>query len=418
MGNDNTPLENLREEIESVKEYTNVEENIFNRIKYPEKTVKLTLPVMMENGEVVNFEGYRCQYDGARGPYKGGIRYHPDVSEKEVESLAGRMSLKCAVVDLPYGGAKGGVKCNPKEISRQEKKNITRRYAQKIEEIIGPRSDIPAPDMGTDSEVMGWFMDTYSMSKGYTVPGVVTGKPVNLGGTLGRTEATGTGVSIMTKNLYNYMDEDLQDKKVAIQGFGNVGSVTAKRLDGMGMDVVAVSDVHGAIYKPNGLKTSKVEKTVEEKSNITKHKNGQEITNEELLELNDIDLLIPAAIGNVITKKNVDNIKADKIIEAANGPTTPEADQILREKEKVVLPDVISNAGGVIVSYLEWVQNFNFSTWDEKRVHTKLEKRMNKAFRNMIMKNKSIESDSLRDAVLAIGVQRIHDAHKGRGLFP
>jgi glutamate dehydrogenase (NAD(P)+) len=410
-------LENLREEINNVKEYVNVEENIFERLKHPEKTVKVTLPVMMENGEVKNFEGYRCQYDGARGPYKGGIRYHPNVSEKEIEALAGRMSLKCAVVDLPYGGAKGGVKCNTKDLSRQEKKNVTRRYAQKMESIIGPEKDIPAPDMGTGSEIMGWFMDTYSMSVGHTVPGVVTGKPINLGGTLGRQEATGTGISIIVKRLSEYLDMDISEQDIAIQGFGNVGSVSAKKIKNMGGNVVAVSDINGGLYNSNGLDIEKLFELRKQKGSIYNYEKENKISNNELLEL-DVDILIPAAIGNVITEENANNIKADIIIEAANGPTTPEADSILDEKGKIIIPDILSNSGGVIVSYLEWVQNFNYFTWDKERVQNRLEDRISCSFENMISKHNSIESDSFRDAIVSIGVERIHNAHKGRGLFP
>lgn len=414
----NSHLKNLRKELNNVKEYVSVEDNIFNRLKYPEKTVKVTLPVMMDDGSVKNFEAYRCQYDGARGPYKGGIRYHPEVSEQEVESLAGRMSLKCAVVDLPYGGAKGGVKCNPKELSRQERKNLTRRYAQKIEPIIGPQKDIPAPDMGTDSEIMGWFMDTYSMSVGHTVPGVVTGKPINLGGTLGRESATGTGLSMLVKNLFNHLNMDMKGKSVAIQGFGNVGSVTAKKLDEFGFNIVGVSNVNGGIYDENGLDVNKIEKLVKSNnSKIIDYNGVEEITNNELLT-SDVDLLVPAAIGNVITEENAYDIKADIVAEAANGPTTPSADDILHQNGTMVLPDILANSGGVTVSYLEWVQNFNYFTWDLERVNNRLEERMTKAFENMMRKHNNIESDSLRDAVLSIGVQRMHNAHKGRGLFP
>lgn len=414
----NSHLKNLRKELKNVKEYVSVEDNIFNRLKYPEKTVKVTLPVMMDDGSVKNFEAYRCQYDGARGPYKGGIRYHPEVSEQEVESLAGRMSLKCAVVDLPYGGAKGGVKCNPKELSRQERKNLTRRYAQKIEPIIGPQKDIPAPDMGTDSEIMGWFMDTYSMSVGHTVPGVVTGKPINLGGTLGRESATGTGLSMLVKNLFNHLNIDMKGKSVAIQGFGNVGSVTAKKLDEFGFNIVGVSNVNGGIYDENGLDVNKIEKLVKSNnSKIIDYNGVEEITNNELLT-SDVDLLVPAAIGNVITEENAYDIKADIVAEAANGPTTPSADDILHQNRTMVLPDILANSGGVTVSYLEWVQNFNYFTWDLERVNNRLEERMTKAFENMMRKHNNIESDSLRDAVLSIGVQRMHNAHKGRGLFP
>jgi glutamate dehydrogenase (NAD(P)+) len=411
-------LDNLQSEIRSVEDYVDVEENIFERIQFPEKTVKVSLPVMMDNGEVRCFEGYRCHFDGARGPYKGGVRYHPDVNEDEVEALAGRMSLKCAVVNLPFGGAKGGVACDVKELSREEKQSLTRRYTQKMESLIGPKKDVPAPDMGTDETIMGWMMDTYSMSKGYSVPGVVTGKPLNIGGTLGRSRATGTGVGVVTESLMEYINHNLENKTVAIQGYGNVGSVAAEELHKKGAKVVALSNVHGGIYNPDGLNPIDISSRIGPERKLSETANNfTEISNEELLEL-DVDILIPAAIGDVITQENADEIEADIIVEAANGPTTPEADGILKEKGTIILPDILANAGGVTVSYLEWVQNFNYFKWDEERVNNHLEERMKEAFYNSVEMYEEIDSKSLRDAVISIGVQRMHDSHKNRGLFP
>lgn len=407
-------LDDLREEIKSTRQYVDVEENIFRRFLHPERTTKVNLPIMLDNGKVVNYTGYRCQYDGARGPHKGGIRFNPNVSEEEVEALAGRMSLKCAAVDLPFGGAKGGVDCNPNELSRCEKKQVSRRYTQKISNMIGPKKDIPAPDMGTDAEVMGWIMDTYSINQSYTVPGVVTGKPINLGGTVGRSTATGDGIGIITDKVFNYIGEEKKNKKVAVQGFGNVGSVTARELDDLGMDIVAVSNKHGGIYNPEGLNLDKISN-----DNLTEGlpKDVSKITNEELLTL-DVDLLIPAAVGRVLTEENADDIDADVIIEGANGPTTPEADRILNEREKIIVPDIIANAGGVIVSYLEWVQNFSYMTWRKDRVRSELDRKLSKSFKEMMNKSEEIKSDSLRKATLAVSIQRIHNTHKNRGLYP
>lgn len=406
-----SPLDNLRSDIKDVREYVDAEENIFERFLHPERTVKVNIPIMLDDGSVVNYNGYRCQYDGARGPHKGGIRFHPDVDEDEVEALAGRMALKCAAVDLPYGGAKGGVDCNPNELSRAERQQVARRYTQKMEDIIGPSRDIPAPDMGTGSQEMGWIMDTYSMRHSNNIQGVVTGKPLNLGGTVGRETATGQGVKIIVNRVFDYINEDLENKTVAIQGFGNVGSVAARKLDKAGMNVVAVSNKHRALYNPDGLNVQSFGPQLEQKEKATV------ITNEELLEL-DVDVLIPAAIGRVITKENADNISADIIVEAANGPTTPQADEILHENKKLVVPDIIANSGGVIVSYLEWVQNFNYRTWTKERVNEELDKKISNSFFDLINKSEEISSSSLRDASITIAMQRIHDSHKNRGLHP
>lgn len=408
-------MENLTEEIKNVEDFVDIEYNIYNRLFKPEKTVKVNIPVMKDDGKVVNYNGYRCQYDGARGPHKGGIRFHPNVSEEEVESLAGRMSLKCAAVDLPFGGAKGGVNCDSNELSRKEKQKVSRRYAQKFSNIIGPKKDIPAPDMGTDSNVMGWIMDTYSINNSYTVPGVVTGKPINLGGTVGRDTATGDGIGIMADKISDYMDIDLRNSRVAIQGFGNVGSVTARQLHKRGMDVIAVSNKNGGLYNPDGLDVSSI--TINEDGSLDCRDEFTRITNENLLEL-DVDFLIPAAIGDVLNKNNADSIEADIIIEAANGPTTPEADKIFNEKDKIIIPDILANSGGVIVSYLEWVQNFNYFKWKKERVDNRLNMKLSAGFEDMINTVEDINSSSFRDAVITIAVQRIHNAHKNRGLFP
>lgn len=411
------PLENMKRQMDDVKELIDVEDNIYERMKHPQKTMKFSLPVMDENGDVTVYKGYRCQFDGARGPFKGGIRYHPDLTVDEVEAMAGWMTWKCALMDLPYGGAKGGVVCDTRDMSRMEIKGLTRRYTEALRDKIGPKSDIPAPDMRTDSQIMAWMVDTYSMMEGHTVPGIVTGKPINLGGTHGRDVATGTGVSIITEKIYEYLNRDLSDSDIAIQGFGAVGSVTADRLESYDANIVAVSDVSGGIYNPDGLDVSDIKSSISEDEFVTDYNAENIITNEELFEL-DVDLLIPAAVGNVINENNAGDIQADVIVEAANGPTTPEGDEILQEKGITVVPDILANAGGVTVSYLEWVQNFQYYSWDLEEVLEALDQQMTSAFSETIHKYESSKTDTLREATYAIGLQRVHDAHKNRGLFP
>ncbi len=412
-----SPLENMRAQLDSVEHLIDVEDNIYQRIREPDKTVEVTLPVMRDDDTLETFTGYRCQYDSARGPCKGGIRYHPDVTQEEVQALAGWMTWKCALVDIPYGGAKGGVICDTRDMSRQETKRLTRRYTESIRDVIGPMEDVPAPDMRTDSQVMAWMLDTYSLLEGHTVPGVVTGKPPHIGGTEGRDVATGTGVALITDAIYEYHDLDLDGSSVAIQGFGEVGAVAADRLASSGCDIVAVSDVSGGIHDPGGLDIDAVRETVEDDGFVTDHEGVDEITNDALLEM-DVDVVIPAAIGSVITEENAADIQADFIIEAANGPTTPGADDILRQMETVAVPDVLTNAGGVIVSYLEWVQNWQYYSWSKEEVLDELDKKLMAAFDDMIAKYEHSDAETLREAAYAVAVQRVHDAHKSRGLFP
>lgn len=378
--------------------------------------VEVSVPVMMDNGNVRVFQGYRCQYDGARGPYKGGIRYHPNVSREEVTALAGWMTWKTAVVDLPYGGAKGGVVCDPKEMSRQEIKRLTRRYTEAVRSIIGPEKDIPAPDVNTDGQIMAWIMDTYSMYEGYTVRGVVTGKPVEIGGTEGRREATGRGVSIILNEAFNYLGMPVEDASVAIQGFGNVGSIAARLISRLGARVVAVSDSGGGVYNPEGLDIDEVIRHKENTGSI-KGFDGNEVSNRELLTL-DVDALVPAALENAIDKSVAEETETDVVVEAANGPTTNEANDVLLERGIPVIPDILTNAGGVVVSYIEWVQNFQHYSWDKEEVNAELEKKMKKAFRDVTDSHESIDSDCMRNAAYTVALNRVYKAHKSRGLFP
>jgi len=426
------PFENMLAQMDRAKEYADVDEGVFERLKHPERTLKVTLPVRLESGEVEVFEGYRCQFDSARGPFKGGVRFHPSVTQREVEALAGWMSWKTALIDLPYGGAKGGVICEPKDLTEQDLERLTRRYTEGIRRMIGPETDVPAPDMNTNPQTMAWMMDTYSMYEGHSVPQVVTGKPLEIGGTPGRVEATGRGVSIVTERLFDYLDRDLEDATVAIQGFGNVGSNAAKLLDEGGAKVVATSDVTGAAYDPAGLDVGALDAHVGEGGLIEEYVAGEMqgtpegrgrwdapklITNAELLTL-DVDVLIPAAVEGVITAENVQDLQASAIVEAANGPTTVSADEVLTERDVQVVPDILANAGGVIVSYLEWVQNAQEFSWPLETVNAELERRIGTAFDQTIEQYDTKDLPDLRTAAYTLALERTASAHEYRGLFP
>jgi glutamate dehydrogenase (NAD(P)+) len=410
-------LDNMRTQMDRAQEYAQVTENIFRRMKRPERTLNVSVPVLMDDGEERVFEGIRCQFGGARGPFKGGVRYHPSVSQDEVIALAGLMTSKTALVDLPYGGAKGGVACNPKQLSRDEYKRITRRYTEGIRRMIGPQMDIPAPDMNTGPREMAWMMDTYSMYEGHTVPEVVTGKPVEIGGTPGRVEATGRGVAIITEQIMEYLGKDVDNATVAIQGFGNVGSWAGRLLTERGANVVATSDVTGAIYDSDGLEVFSLAEEVNNGKQIEDVDVGDPITNDELLTL-DVDVLIPAAVAHAVTKDIAEELRADVVVEAANGPTTPTADDVLVERDVPVVPDILANAGGVIVSYLEWVQNTQEYAWTLQEVNADLERRLTDAFDELVDTYSEYETPDLRTAAYTIALDRNATAHAHRGLFP
>lgn len=374
----------------------------------------------MDDGSTKVFEGYRIQHSTSRGPAKGGIRFHPDVNLDEVKALAAWMTFKCAVVNIPYGGGKGGVVCDPNKLSEDEIRAITRRFTAAIAPLIGPEQDIPAPDVGTNAAVMGWMMDTYSMLKGHCVHGVVTGKPIELGGALGRSEATGRGVMFTTKNVLKKLGIDPENTTVAIQGMGNVGSITAKLLHREGMKVVAVSDVSGGIYKESGLNIPEIlDYLSQNRKNLLSgyEEDGMtRISNAELLEL-DVKVLIPAALENQINAANAERIRADIIVEAANGPTASEADDILAGKGVLVVPDILANAGGVVVSYFEWVQNIQSVSWTEETVNEKLKNIMDPAFEavwDISRKN----NGTLRTGAYLIAVKRVVEAKKARAIWP
>jgi glutamate dehydrogenase/leucine dehydrogenase len=370
----------------------------------------------MDNGNVKVFMGCRVQHNDARGPYKGGIRYHPDVTLSEVTALAMWMTWKCAIIDIPYGGAKGGVCCNPKEMSIGELERLTRRYASMLLDFIGPYQDVPAPDVYTDAQTMAWIVDTYSRFKGYSVPEVATGKPIAIGGSLGREEATSRGVTFCVREAAKHIRMPLKDATVAVQGFGNVGWNAAKLLSEMGCKIIAVSDSQGGVYNPKGVNPAAVFKHKEKIGSVLGFRESEKITNEELLEFK-CDILVPASLENQITKSNAANVKAKLLAEAANGPTTPEADKILREKGVFIIPDILANSGGVASSYFEWVQNLTRERWTEEEVNRKLEVKMVKAFNDVYELSKRHEGD-MRVAALMLGVGRVAEAIKILGLWP
>jgi len=398
-------------------EAMNLDQNLRERLKLPQRSLVVSLPVRMDDGRVEVFTGYRVQHDSSRGPSKGGIRYHPDVNLGEVAALAMWMTWKCALADLPYGGAKGGVKVSPKRLSRAELQRLTRRYAAEIFPLIGPEKDVPAPDVGTDAQVMAWIMDTYSQQVGYAVPGVVTGKPLSIGGSLGREEATGRGVVYITLEALRHLKIDVRNTTVAIQGFGNVGSHTALIMRECGARVIAVSDVTGGLYNPAGLNIPELlrrYKTAGEPLKDTKL--GDAITNEELLQL-DCTVLVPAALSEQITKRNAAQLRCRVLVEGANGPTTLEADQILADKGVFILPDVLANSGGVIVSYFEWVQDVQRFFWKAKDIQERLQEIQSSAF-HRTLQFATTQKTSMRMAALMSGIDKVAQAHLQRGLYP
>ena len=414
------PYENVLKVMDEAAQILGYSESDIEPLKYPERELKVSVPVEMDDGSTRVFEGYRVQHSTSRGPAKGGIRFHPAVNNDEVKALAAWMTFKCAVVNIPYGGGKGGVICDPHELSERELRAITRRFTAAIMPLIGPEQDIPAPDVGTNAAVMGWMMDTYSMLKGHCVHGVVTGKPIELGGALGRNEATGRGVMFTTRNIMKKLGMEMKGTDVAVQGMGNVGSITAKLLHQEGMKVVAVSDVSGGVYKKDGLDIPAILAYLgKDRRNLLSgyEEDGMSrITNEELLEL-PVTVLVPAALENQINGSNADKIRAKLIVEAANGPTAAEADPILNDKGVVIVPDILSNAGGVVVSYFEWVQNIQSVSWTEEEVYAKLERIMNNSFDAVynIAQEKKVP---LRTGAYLIAVDRVVKAKKARAIWP
>ncbi|HKV89646.1 MAG TPA: Glu/Leu/Phe/Val dehydrogenase [Thermoplasmata archaeon] len=411
------PFETAKRQVDIVADLLNLDEGIRQILKHPKRELSVNFPVRMDNGSYRVFTGHRVQYNMARGPSKGGIRYHPQVTLDEVRALAAWMTWKCAVVNLPYGGAKGGVVCDPKTLSKSELERLTRRYASEIAPIIGPEMDIPAPDVYTDSQTMAWIMDTYSAAKGYTVPGVVTGKPIGLGGSEGRGEATGRGCAYVVREAAPHAGVKVRGGTVAVQGFGNAGSIAAKLLhDEQGAKIVALSDSQGGIHNADGLNPHAVEEHKAKTGSVVGFPGAQPISNAELLEAK-ADILIPAALENQITKKVAEKVQAKIVAEAANGPTLPEADTVLYERKVTVLPDVLANAGGVTVSYFEWAQDIQGFFWPLDEVNRKLEAIMVRSYGDVhkVSEQRRVHN---RTAAYVLAIQRVVDAIKIRGIYP
>jgi len=394
----------------------NLDHGLRGVLREPRREFTVHFPVHMDDGSVQVFTGYRVQHNLGRGPAKGGIRYHQDVSLDEVKALAMWMTWKCAVVGIPYGGGKGGVIVDPKQLSQKELEGLTRRFFTEIEVLVGPEKDIPAPDVNTNAQIMAWMMDTYSMHAGYTVPGVVTGKPISLGGSEGRNEATARGTVYCIVEAVRHLGMELPKARVAVQGFGNAGSIAARLIADEGATVVAVSDSTGGIHAPGGLEIGKVIAWKGEHGTVQGFPGSTDITNAEVLEV-DCDILIPAALENQITAHNAGNIKARLIAEAANGPTTPDADEILFKNSKFMIPDILCNAGGVTVSYFEWVQDLNRDHWSEMVVNAKLKEIMVRAFSETLAMARR-EQCNMRTAAYLLAVKRVADAMDMRGLYP
>jgi len=414
------PFEMMLHQLDLVREQADIPAGVWNILRQPERALEVSVPIARDDGEVEVFTGYRVQYSSARGPCKGGIRYHPGVTLDEVKALAGWMTWKCAVVNIPFGGGKGGITCDPTRLSGKELERLTRRYTAMIFPIIGPRRDIPAPDVNTNSAVMNWIVDTVGLLNGEPVPGVVTGKSIELGGALGRREATGRGVMSITLGVLQRLGMEMANARVAVQGFGNVGSIAAVLLAEQGAKIVGLSDVSGAYHCRNGFNMEKVLKYVETSPGhlLAGYRDAgvEEIKSEELLTL-DVDVLIPAALEGQITSENAGRVKAKVVVEGANGPTTPEADVILADRDIVVVPDILANAGGVVCSYFEWVQNFQCFPWEEQETNQRLERIMQRAF-DEVWQLSQERKISLRLAAFVHAVERVARAMELRGVFP
>ncbi len=404
------------QQLDAVAKRLELDPAIHERLRYPRRALTVSVPTPMDDGRLEVFLGYRVHHNTVLGPTKGGIRYHPNVDLAEVSALAMLMSWKCALMGLPYGGAKGGVACDPGRMSRRELERMTRRYTAEVMLFIGPDLDIPAPDMGTDEQTMAWIMDTYAMTQGRTVPGVVTGKPLLVGGSAGRRDATGRGIVYVLGHAVREAGVDLRGARVAIQGFGNVGSVTARLLWREGATVVAVTDARGGVFNAHGLDIRELAKHVAEAGTVAGFAGADALTNAELLEL-PCDVLVPAALGGQITERNADRLRARIIVEGANGPTTPEADQIAADRGIVVIPDILANAGGVVVSYFEWVQGLQYYFWRESEINSRLQEVMIRAY-NQVSNLAKRERVHLRTAALMVGIRRIAEAFQLRGFYP
>ena len=414
LGSEN-PFESMMARFDIAAQKLSLEPGLYSVLRHPEKQIIIACPLLRDNGQVEVYTGYRVLYNTARGPAKGGIRFDMGVTLDEVKALAAWMTWKCAVVNLPFGGAKGGILCDPSTMSMHELERLTRRYTSGIIDTLGPDSDVPAPDVNTNERMMAWIMDTYSMHKRHTVTAVVTGKPVEMGGSLGRREATGRGCMLVTREALKQLGMRAEGTRVVVQGFGNVGSISATLMAGMGMKIVAVGDKDGGIYDKNGLNLADVLEHVKQQKFLKTYTKADRITNAELLTL-DTDVLVPAALENVITDENAAKIKAKIICEGANGPTTAGADHILEDKGILVIPDILANAGGVTVSYFEWVQDRGGYFWDEDTVNTRLERIMVESF-NEVAGMAARHSVSMRIAAYMVAIDRVAKVHRLRGMY-
>lgn len=405
------------QQFDLVADFLDIPTSARDRLKFPKRSVSVSMPVRRDDGSVTTFMGYRVQHHLTLGPTKGGIRFHPDVTLGEVAALAMWMSWKCALTGLPYGGAKGGVCVNPRELSTTELERLTRRYTQELIPFIGPQIDIPAPDMGTNEQTMAWIMDTYSLQSGHCVPAVVTGKPVGLGGSLGRREATGRGVAYLVSRAMDTLSIAAKGATAVVQGYGNVGSIAASTMARQGIKIIGVSDALGGLYNPKGIDLSKLDEHVAKTRSVVGFEGAEAISNEQLL-VTPCDVLVPAAMERQITAENAAKIQCRILAEGANGPTTPEADAIIAQRPEIfVIPDILCNAGGVVVSYFEWVQDLQSFFWDEGEVMSKLYRILEQAFVQTVnfAKKRNI---GMRFAALSLGIQRVHEAKQMRGLFP
>ena len=419
MSTEANPFESLQEQIDDAAEYIDVGDDVLERLKNPERVLETNLSVELDNGSVGVFRAYRSQFNGDRGPYKGGIRYHPGVTRDEVKALSGWMVYKCAVVDIPYGGGKGGIVIDPSEYTESELEGITRAFATELRPLIGEDRDIPAPDVNTGQREMNWIKDTYETLENTTEPGVVTGKAIESGGSLGRVEATGQSTMLTAREAFDYFGKDIPGASVAVQGYGNAGSIAARLLaNTQGMNIVAVSDSSGAVYDPSGLDPKAVKKFKNETGSVAGYDGAaEEITNDELLTL-DVDLLVPAALENAIDGGLAHEVEADIIVEAANGPLTPKADEVLADRDVFVFPDILANAGGVTVSYFEWVQNRQRFYWTEERVNEELERQIVDAFDGLVECYEEYDLPNFRTAAYVVAIRRVLDAYEDAGSWP
>ncbi len=415
MSNDNSTFGAMLQEFDGAARLLGLDPGIWKMLTHPKRQIIVSCPIQMDNGQIEVFTGYRVQYNITLGPAKGGIRYHPDVTLDEVNALAAWMTWKCAVAGIPFGGGKGGVVCDPSKMSRRELESLTRRYIAEIVDAIGPEKDVPAPDVNTNEQTMAWVMDTYSMHVGHTTTSVVTGKPVEMGGSLGRREATGRGVMITTREAAKHLGFDIKGATVAVQGFGNVGSVSADLLAKIGAKIVAVTDWKGGVYKKGGLDIDDLIAWVADKKTVAGFPDAEALATDKLFEL-DVDVLIPAALENQITIANAPKIRARIVAEGANGPTTPEAHKHLHERGVFVIPDILANAGGVTTSYFEWVQDRYGYFWTEADVNERLERKMHESFHNVLETSIKYKTD-MRTAAYIVAIGRVATVTQLRGMY-